>query len=234
MSFAYEQSLATRFPKLTTGLLHVQLPQEPLEVPEDVMRLEALALGRVQARAESEWPSIRAWRAVFSEMGLKPTQYRCASEALLRRLRKDGSLPRLTPLVDLCNAVSALHGVPVAAFDISHISGDLTVRPARGDETYLTFAGSDETPPTGEIIFADTAGAAHARRWCNRQSATSAVSTQTREALVVIEAHHAEAKEDVLEARNAIAANLERAAAPHHSGLLIGATGRFDFRGAVA
>jgi DNA/RNA-binding domain of Phe-tRNA-synthetase-like protein len=37
-------------------------------------------------------------------MGLKPTQYRCAPEALLRRLRKEGTLPPLHPLVDLCNA----------------------------------------------------------------------------------------------------------------------------------
>jgi len=38
-------------------------------------------------------------------MGMKPTQYRCASEALLRRYRRDRVLPRVHPLVDLCNAV---------------------------------------------------------------------------------------------------------------------------------
>jgi DNA/RNA-binding domain of Phe-tRNA-synthetase-like protein len=37
---------------------------------------------------------------------MKPTQYRCASEALLRRFRKEGALPRIHPLRDLCNAVS--------------------------------------------------------------------------------------------------------------------------------
>ena len=53
-------------------------------------------------------------------MGLKPTQYRCASESLLRRFRKEGSLPRLHPLVDLCNAVSMAYAIPVAVLDRSY------------------------------------------------------------------------------------------------------------------
>ncbi|MBN9153924.1 MULTISPECIES: hypothetical protein [Microbacterium] len=39
---------------------------------------------RLSERPESEFPEIVAWRRAFSQMGLKPTQYRCASEALPR------------------------------------------------------------------------------------------------------------------------------------------------------
>jgi DNA/RNA-binding domain of Phe-tRNA-synthetase-like protein len=42
-----------------------------------------------------DFPEIRAWRRAFTRMGFKPTQYRYASEALLRRFRKDGALPGL-------------------------------------------------------------------------------------------------------------------------------------------
>nr|WP_291295640.1 phenylalanine--tRNA ligase beta subunit-related protein [Elioraea sp.] len=96
---------------------------------------------------------MQAWRRAFSRMGLKPTQYRCASEALLRRLRQEGSLPRRHPLVDLCNALSAAFAIPVAAFDVARISGDLEVRPADGTERYLTFGGEIETPiPAGQHV----------------------------------------------------------------------------------
>jgi DNA/RNA-binding domain of Phe-tRNA-synthetase-like protein len=47
-------------------------------------------------------------------MGLKPTQYRCAAESLLRRYRKERFLPRIHPLVDLCNAISLAFAIPVA------------------------------------------------------------------------------------------------------------------------
>jgi DNA/RNA-binding domain of Phe-tRNA-synthetase-like protein len=63
-------------------------------------------------------------------MGLKPTQYRCASEALLRRFRKDGSLPWIHPLVDVCKAASVAYATPIAMFDLDQVTRNLTVRHA--------------------------------------------------------------------------------------------------------
>jgi DNA/RNA-binding domain of Phe-tRNA-synthetase-like protein len=130
-------------------------------------------------------------------MGLKPTQYRCASEALLRRLRKEGELPRIHPLIDLCNAVSVAYAIPVAALDLDQITGDLEVRHATGHETYHTFGGTTENPEPGEVIFADAAGLSHARRWTNRQSGLSAVRPDTSRVLIVAEALHESVAEDV-------------------------------------
>ena len=141
-------------------------------------------------------------------MGLKPTQYRCASESLLRRFRKDGSLPRLHPLVDLCNAVSLAFAIPVAVLDASAVTGPLEVRYATGEEEYLTFAGDTEHPVAGEVIFADQAGQAHARRWTNRQSGRSAVRDTTSTALIVAEALHDSAPADVPDLIAALAAEL--------------------------
>lgn len=123
-------------------------------------------------------------------MGLKPTQYRSAAEALLRRLRQHGELPAINPLVDLGNAVSVATALPIAVLDLTKICGALQVRPADGDERYDTFRGDVEHPEAGEIIFADDARRAHARRWTNRQSAYSAVGPTSRDVLFVIEAQH--------------------------------------------
>jgi DNA/RNA-binding domain of Phe-tRNA-synthetase-like protein len=46
-------------------------------------------------------------------------------------------------------------------------------------------------------VFTDAAGQAHARRWCNRQSGLSAIQPTTTSALIVAEAMHATAKDDV-------------------------------------
>jgi DNA/RNA-binding domain of Phe-tRNA-synthetase-like protein len=88
-----------------------------------------------------------AWHMV----GLKPTQYRCASEALPRRFRKDGALPSIHPLVDLCNAVSLTDAIPIAVFDLDKVTGDLTVRRALGTETYATFGGETENPDVAAL-----------------------------------------------------------------------------------
>ena len=68
---------------------------------------------------ESELAEISAWRRAYAQMGLKPTQYRSAAEALLRRFRRGEELPRLHPLVDLCNAISLAFALPVAVFDLA-------------------------------------------------------------------------------------------------------------------
>ena len=149
-------------------------------------------------------------------MGLKPTQYRCASEALLRRYRKERSLPSIHPLIDLCNAISLAYAIPVAALDVDQIVGSLQVRYADGTESYLAFSGETEQPYAGEVIFADDARNVHARRWTNRQSALSAVSAATTTALIVAEAMHESAAEDVRVLIATIAAELSATSAGCH------------------
>ncbi|UMP00135.1 B3/4 domain-containing protein [Amycolatopsis sp. EV170708-02-1] len=181
------------------------------ELPVDLEKFVARATRRLSDGPESEFPEIQAWRRAFAKMGLKPTQYRCASESLLRRLRKEGTLPRIHPVIDLCNAVSVAYAIPVAVLDVAKISGSLEVRHARGDEKYVTFAGTVEQPNPGEVIFADEDGQAHARRWTNRQSGHSAVSATTSDVLIVSEGLHATAAEDVRLLIEAIAGELAAA-----------------------
>jgi DNA/RNA-binding domain of Phe-tRNA-synthetase-like protein len=197
MHFSHSAGVLAEYPELVAGVVRVDGIRPDADVSEAVERWCDAARQGLGPGGESELPAIKAWRRTFARMGLKPTQYRCAAESLLRRLRKEGDLPRLHPLVDLCNALSAAHATPIAVFDLARIDGDLTVRHAAGNERYLAFDGTIETPPPGEIVFADAAGQAHARRWCHRQSAASAVSATTDSVLIVAEAMHDEAQADV-------------------------------------
>ena len=197
MRFRHSDEIWRDFPELVPGVLRADGITAAISVDAALDQFYAIARSRLAAGAESELPEIAAWRRVFSRMGLKPTQYRCAAEALLRRFRKEDALPRIHPLIDLCNAVSLAFAIPVAVFDRAKIEGDLAVRHAAGDETYLAFSGETEHPEPREVIFADAAGNAHARRWTNRQSALSAVRTETATVLIVAEAMHATAAADV-------------------------------------
>jgi DNA/RNA-binding domain of Phe-tRNA-synthetase-like protein len=199
------------FPGLVPGVMFAEGITPGMSVTDRAAKFTAIASSRLSGRTESELPEIRAWRHAFATMGLKPTQYRCAAESLLRRFRKEGALPRLHPLVDLCNAVSLAFAIPVAVFDASKITGYLEVRYAAGDEEYLTFAGQAERPAFHEVIFADRARRVHARRWTNRQSGLSAVQATTTAALIVAEAMHDAAASDVPELTAAITRELAAA-----------------------
>jgi len=197
MYFQHSEEIWQQFPELVAGVMFAEGIHRDVDVEQRLAPYNTRATERLEGSTEGEMPEIQAWRRTFSKMGLKPTQYRCASESLLRRFRKEGSLPRIHPLIDLCNAVSLAYAIPVAVFDVSQIDTYIEVRHAKGDEHYQTFLGEVETPPAGEVIFADTAGQAHARRWTNRQSGLSAIRDDTTTILIVAEAMHESAAEDV-------------------------------------
>src|SRR5882762_7849280 len=191
MYFEHSREIWSDFPELVPGVMFAAGITADAPVAHRTDKFTAVAKSRLAESAEGELPEIQAWRRAFARMGLRPTQYRCAAESLLRRFRKEGSLPPLHPLVDLCNAVSLAFAVPVAVLDADQVAWPLEVRYAAGDEDYLTFGGEVEHPAPGEVIFADQAGQAHARRWTNRQSGRSAATPATNSVLIVAEALHA-------------------------------------------
>jgi DNA/RNA-binding domain of Phe-tRNA-synthetase-like protein len=230
MYFCHSSEIWTDFPNLVPGLIWVDRITRDTCADPQTGNFMAAAESRLAAGSEGALPEVQAWRRVFSKMGLKPTQYRCASESLLRRFRKDRSLPRLHPVIDLCNAASLAFAIPVAVFDVSKISEYLEVRYASGSERYLTFSGETETPEPREVIFADGSGRAHARRWSNRQSGYSAVRDETTTALIVAEAVHESADSDVRNLLTAIANELKvMCPAAQRTGILTKSSPRFEF-----
>lgn len=195
--FTHSEHVWQRFPRLAAAALVVDAVDHDVDVGDTVDAYVAAARERAAGMPESELAAIGAWRRVYAQMGLKPTQFRSAAESLLRRLRTHGELPRMHPLVDLCNAVSTAHAIPIAVLDLDGVDGDLTVGPATGVETYVTFSGEIEHPAAGEIVYADHAGYAHSRRWVSRQSGRSAIGPRTTRALIVAEAVHDAAEADV-------------------------------------
>ncbi|KMN77922.1 tRNA synthetase subunit beta [Chromobacterium sp. LK11] len=206
MYFNHSDEVWDRFPELVALVLvvrQVRSAERKVGVLDDTLAKVAAALG---AKPEGELPSIQAWRQAYAEMGMKPTQYRCAAEALLRRFRKDRDLPSFHPLVDALNAESMHAAIPIAAFDCTRISGGIVVRPASGLEAHRTCQGEIERPAAGEIIFADEGNHAHSRRWVFRQGAEAVVSNASDTVLIVAEALHCQAWEDLRALRERIAA----------------------------
>ena len=176
MDFRHSDEIWRDFPQLVAGVAFAT-GISPDAAPDDsVTRFTAIAKSRLAGATESELPEIQAWRRAFTTMGLKPTQYRCASEALLRRFRKEGTLPRLHPLVDVCNAASLAFAVPVAVFDVAAISGSLRVRYAAGDgQTSGADPGLLQRPTTRDV----GEGRSHPDPEANGSGDTVAPSTAT-------------------------------------------------------
>src|SRR5580700_9821583 len=141
MHFEHSLEIWGDYPELVPGIVFAEGITPSADTRPSVAKFQQVARLRLASSPEGALPEIQAWRRVFSRMGLKPTQYRCASEALLRRFKKENALPAIHPLIDLCNALSLAFAVPIAVFDVAKIADFAEVRYAAGDETYLAFSG---------------------------------------------------------------------------------------------
>lgn len=230
MYFYHHEAVWQRFPHLQALVMVLKNVRSSIGKTPDLTATLATVSTVLAQTSESELPSIRAWRQVYTAMGLKPTQYRCAAEALLRRYRKEQQLPQLHPLVDALNAESMYAAIPIAAFDCQHIAEGIIVREATGTENYLSFQGETEQPAVGEIIFADAVEQAHARRWVFRQSALSTVSAESDTVLLVAEAMHEDAGNDLHRLQQRILARAEELGITvRQTAILCAQQKRFDF-----
>lgn len=194
MIFRYHAEIQEKFPQARAGVLVVQGLKNGPTPPELLAKYQAEQAKVKAAIGEtplSELTSLSAWRGAFRKFGVKPTKYRSAVEALLRRLTKKGDIPSINFLVDAGNLLSIRYQIPVAVFDTGQTAGSITVRLARGDEAFTPlFATEVEHPVAGEVIFADEEDIVLARRWCWRQSDQSAAKESTTQAVICFEAQH--------------------------------------------
>jgi len=197
MYFCHVPEIWDDFPQLVPGLMVVDGIHQNVDVEEYLQPRFEQARERLSRDKESQMPEIAAWRRAYSQMGFKPSKYRSAAEALLRRFKRENDMPRLHPLVDICNAVSVSFALPVAVFDLERVEEYMEVCYADGTEQYLSFSGEIETPAPGEVIFLDAANQVHARRWTFRQSRTSTIRPDTTQVLILSEGLHETADQDV-------------------------------------
>lgn len=202
--FGYHTDIVARFPGLRGSVTHssgLANGPSPPDLQTAYLTEQRRVIQEIGETALSALPSLEAWRRTFSSFGVKPTQYRSAAEALLRRLTKLGDIPSINSLVDIANLVSIRYRIPVAVCDQRSVTGLTTVRFATGEERFTDLRSGEKTnPDPGEVIFVDDDLLASARRWCWRQSKESAAGAGTVEAIFTVEAQHEDAEADVRQA----------------------------------
>ncbi len=162
--------------------------------PSDAGGDALLRAAEAEARADPDRHAghVAAWRETYRAFGVKPSQARSSVEALLRRACSDAGLPRVNRLVDVYNAVSVRHGLPVGGEDADRLVGRPRLSVAVGDEPFVTVAAGATTvehPTPGEVVWLDGAGVT-CRRWNWRQGVRTRLEVGTTRALFVLERLH--------------------------------------------
>jgi DNA/RNA-binding domain of Phe-tRNA-synthetase-like protein len=150
-----------------------------LEVTEPRQDFELEVARALQAARSGEVGPLAPARELYRRFGIDATRVRPSSEALLRRLKKGESLPRINSLVDVANAMSVQLQVPVGLYDLAKVKGsELVIRVGAEGESYVGI-GKEKVNVAGRICVCDAEGP------CGNPSADSArtmITTDTESA----------------------------------------------------
>ncbi|MDH4270411.1 MAG: phenylalanine--tRNA ligase beta subunit-related protein [Candidatus Aminicenantes bacterium] len=171
--YSIADEIFARFSGYARGVVlayDVKNGESPSEVVALLREGEASVRRELKLETIAEHPRIKSWREAFRSFGAKPSDFRSSIEAMARRALRNDPLPSINALVDIGNAVSLRYLVPTGGHAIDGLTQDISLRLAKGDETFTPFGSDQAEPPLpGEIIFAE-GNVVLTRRWTWRQS----------------------------------------------------------------
>ncbi len=176
---------------VATGLRN----DEPWEESEDrLRRLEEAVADRQWQPYDEDSPAIASWHDAYRLFGTNPRRSRPSVDALSRRLRKSGTLPRINSAVDTYNYISVKYGTPAGAFDASGLHGPVRIRFAQAGDTFTPLGSptSIEELNSREVVYAheDTVLTRH---WNYRDCDQTKVTVTSENVVFIIERISAEA-----------------------------------------
>ena len=168
-------------------------PERPPVLDALIAEREAAARARWGGTELSQIPGVTAWRAAYKGFGIKQTRYRSSVERLVKNVLAGRPLARVNAFVDLYNAVSLAHVLPLGADDLDKVTPPFAFRYVREGDSFVDMAeegDAPEAPKAGEVVYAD---AAHVlcRRWNWRQDARTLITPATRRAIVTVQGNGA-------------------------------------------
>lgn len=182
MQFRVHDDVFERCPDYCVGLVVVEGIANTLQSADATHVLREAEQHLVAAYTSAslrDAAELKAWRAPFNAARINHAKYKPSVEALASRVVRGDQIPALTPGVDLANAVSLRHLVPLGAHDLDRLVGDLTVGPlARPMPFHPMGGGAAEQVDVGEFVYAD-GEQVRTRRWVWRQGEHSKVTEAT-------------------------------------------------------
>jgi len=128
-------------------------------------------------------------------------------EALASRVEKKKDFPHINGVVDLGNAISLKHLVPMGAHDMGSATDDICVRFSRGGESFVPFGEETaEILEIGELIYGVGDGV-KTRRWIWRQSEIGKIIESSADIFFPIDGFESN-KAAVISARDELAAHI--------------------------
>ena len=213
MKFKVEKKIFEKLPNLYIGVVVAKGVDNTKDYPEIKSKLaEAIKLaeGKFLDKKVKEDALIIPYREAFSSLSMNPNKFQCSVEALFTRISKGKKMPQINPLVDLNNAVSLKHTLPMGTHDLSRSDEDIEMRYTKEGDTFVPMGSAEvEKPDDGEVVYA-VGSEVRTRRWAWRQSDFGKITPETSYVFFPIDGFKGVNEKEVEQAAKELSENLEQ------------------------
>jgi DNA/RNA-binding domain of Phe-tRNA-synthetase-like protein len=101
-------------------------------------------------------PILAEFRDLHIKVGRSNRRLTAAPEALISRLMRTGTMPRINLIVDIYNLISLKTRLSLGAHDVKKLDGDVSLRFTDGSEIFVPLGVTSAEPiPAGEYAYVD-------------------------------------------------------------------------------
>ena len=147
-----------RFEGLSLGIAIVEdvnVKSKCEELSAEIERCEMEIRRSIKIEDLKDLPIIRAYRDFYWRIKIDPTKQRPSAEALIRRILRGKSIPRINCAVDAYNLASILTQISIGAYDLDKIVEPIVLRWSREGEKFKGI-GEDEKAIERQLVIADS------------------------------------------------------------------------------
>ena len=145
--------------------------------------IESVAGSGFTSETVLDSPAVKEWRSAFQRFGVKPSKFRSSIEQLYRRALKQEMIETSLPLVNLYCYASLIEMVPMGAYDLEKVEGDIVIRLSKENETFLGIGDTEPLISTpGVVVYSDDGGII-CWAWNHRDAARVSLSPDTNRAI---------------------------------------------------
>ncbi len=154
--------------------------------------------------------NIEGFREIYKGFGVDPNSHLNSSEALLRRVVSGKGLYNINTVVDTYNATSVEFEVPMAAYDLDQIKGNIVLRFSKeGDQITKILETEPTKIETGELVYADDEGVT-CMDFNYRDSDRTKITNEANRIIVFVDGHKDISQEEIEKVLSIVGARLEK------------------------
>lgn len=138
MKIQISNDIKERWNDIALGVLIYRA--EVVESPSELIELFMKSIDGIKDKYElsdiADLTHIQSTRNAYKALGKSPSEYRNASEAMLRRIVKGNGLYEVNNIIEINNLISVTTGYSIGSYDTDMIIGPIELRRAPDGEKY--------------------------------------------------------------------------------------------------